>query len=156
MNKYYFCKKNIAFVDCHKDATKFERRNLKRLLLSTRAYEEQKFCNGINFKLSYPRKIQQHCEKAYVGAKEACESNYVATYLKNKSDESLCRCVLKSCGSFRAIRLPLTRTVSKFFLSNDLNQSQPTQRVDRFRTNQNARSKTCGRRRKRGKNTGEC
>jgi len=90
MNKYYFCKKNIAFVDCHKDATKFERRNLKRLLLSTRAYEEQKFCNGINFKLSYPRKIQQHCEKAYVGAKEACESNYVATYLKNKSDESLC------------------------------------------------------------------
>lgn len=115
MKKYYFCTKNIAFVDCHKDATKFERRNLQRLFLSTRAYEEQKFCNGINFKLSYPRKIQQHCEKAYVGVKEACESNYVATYLKNKSDESLCRCVLKSCGSFPVIHLPLTRTVSKFF-----------------------------------------
>ena len=125
MNKYYFCTKNIAFADCHKNATKFEMRNLKRIFLSTRAYDEQKFCNGINFHLTYPRNLQQyHCEKDYVEVKKACESSYVATYLKNKSDESLCRCVLKSVGSFRILLLPLTCTVSKFFffLSNYLNQ----------------------------------
>ena len=117
MNKYYFCTKNIAFVDCHKNATKFEKRNLKRLFLSSRAYDEQKFCNGINFQLSYPRKLQQHhCEKDYVEVKEACESSYVETYLKNKSDESLCRCVLKSFGSFRILHLPLMRTFSKYFV----------------------------------------
>ncbi|XP_074609855.1 uncharacterized protein LOC141864024 isoform X2 [Acropora palmata] len=91
MNKYYFCTKNIAFADCYKNATSLERRNLKRLFLSSRAYDEEKLCDGINFHLSYPRNLQEHdCEKDYVEVKEACESSYVATYLKNKSDESLC------------------------------------------------------------------
>ena len=122
---YYFCKKNIAFADCHKNATSLERETLQRLFLKSRAYEEQKFCDGINFQLSYPKTIQleRDCEKDYAEVKRACESSYVATYLKDKSDESLCRCVLKSFGSFRILRLPLTCTVSKFFfLSNYLNQ----------------------------------
>ena len=117
MNKYYFCIKNIALEDCHKNATSFERRNLKRLFLSSRAYDEQKFCDGINFQLSYPRNLQEHdCETDYVEVKEACESSYVETYLKNKSDESLCRCVLESFGSFRILRLPLMRTFSTYFV----------------------------------------
>ena len=134
MSKYYFCIKNIAFADCHKNATNLERRNLERLFLISRAYDEQKFCDGINFQLSYPRKLKQHdCEKNYVEVKEACESSYVETYLKKKSDESLCRCVFKSFGSFCILRLPRTSTVSKFFLSNYLNQSQLTQTVDRLK-----------------------
>ena len=115
MNKYYFCIKNIAFEDCHKNATKLERRNLERLFLISRASDEQKFCDGIDFQLSYPRNLRQNdCEKNYVEVKQACESSYVETYLKNKSDESLCRCVFKSFCSFRIPRLPLTSTVSKF------------------------------------------
>lgn len=92
MNKYYFCIKNIAFEDCHKNATNVERRNLERAFLISRASDEQKFCDGIDFKLSYPRNLRQNdCEKNYVEVKQACESSYVETYLKNKSDKSLCR-----------------------------------------------------------------
>ena len=113
MNKYYFCIKNIAFEDCHKNATNVERRNLERLFLMGRASGEQKFCNGIDFQLSSTRNLQEHdCEKNYVEVKQACESNYVETYLKNKSDESLCRCVFKSFCNFRIPRLPLTSSVS--------------------------------------------
>ncbi|KAK2550600.1 hypothetical protein P5673_028650, partial [Acropora cervicornis] len=91
MNKYYFCIKNIAFEDCHKNATNVERRNLERAFLISRASDEQKFCDGIDFKLSYPRNLRQNdCEKNYVEVKQACESSYVETYLKNKSDKSLC------------------------------------------------------------------
>lgn len=102
MNKYYFCIKNIAFEDCHKNATNVERRNLERAFLISRASDEQKFCDGIDFKLSYPRNLRQNdCEKNYVEVKQACESSYVETYLKNKSDKSLCRCVFKSFCNFR-------------------------------------------------------
>ena len=138
MNKYYFCIKNIAFDDCHKNATKLERRNLERLFLISRASDEQKFCDGIDFQLSYPRNLQQNdCEKNYVEVKQACESSYVETYLKNKSDESLCRCVLKSLCNFRfppsthelgfqvlAVKLPqpiATDTVSR---QTQMNQSK--------------------------------
>lgn len=56
------------------------------------ASDEQKFCDGIDFQLSSPRNLQKNdCEKNYVKVKQACESSYVETYLKNKSDESLCR-----------------------------------------------------------------
>ena len=156
MNKYYFCTKNIAFADCYKNATSLERRNLKRLFLSSRAYDEQKFCDGINFQLSYPRNLQEHdCEKNYVEAKEACESSYVATYLKNKSDESLCRCVLKTFGSFRILRLPLIRAFSTYFVE----MTQPIiPDTDNRQTqiNQSKRKvKNVRRCLTRGKNTGE-
>ena len=78
MNKYYFCTKNIAFEDCHKNTTNVERRNLERLFLISRASDEQKFCDGIDFQLSCPRNLRQNdCEKNYVEVKQACESSYV-------------------------------------------------------------------------------
>ncbi|XP_068714113.1 uncharacterized protein [Montipora foliosa] len=90
-NKFYFCSKNIA-IDCFKNVSSYDMRNIKRRFISSRSRDEQMFCDGINFKLSYPRQLRDNqCEKNYVQAKETCESSYIATYKENKADKSLCR-----------------------------------------------------------------
>ncbi|XP_068713377.1 uncharacterized protein [Montipora foliosa] len=106
-NKYYLCSKNIAF-ECFKNVSSYDMRNIKRWFTSSRSHDEQMFCDGINLKLSYPRRLRyNHCEKNYVQAKETCESSYIATYKENKADKSLCRkyAEAKSCTKNATLRM---------------------------------------------------
>jgi len=89
-NKLHSCAKRIA-LHCHKNESNYAKKKLERSFARSRAYQERKFCDGINFQLSFPPLMRHQCAEEFFAAKRKCEGNYVNTYIENKADETLCR-----------------------------------------------------------------
>ena len=93
MNKLHNCAKDIA-LHCHKNDSDMKK-NIERSFAQKNyiTYQEKKYCDGINFRISYPPGVLKgnQCERNYIAAKVKCEGSYIATYKENKADKSLCR-----------------------------------------------------------------
>ena len=98
-NKLHNCAKDVA-LHCHKNESRSIKKNIQRSFAQHRAYKEQKYCDGVNFRLSFPLLKHNQCERSYVAVKEKCESSYVATYKGNKVDETLCGYVSTAANQY--------------------------------------------------------
>ena len=88
--KLHNCAKEIA-LHCHKNESKNVKQNIERSFARDRAFQKSKFCDGINFHLSYPAALEHDkCKEIFLTAKQKCEKDYVMSYQANKADKSLC------------------------------------------------------------------
>lgn len=90
LNKLDNCAKTIA-LHCFQNESRSVKKNIERSFTRNRPYQERKYCDGVNFQLSYPRMKHNQCEGNYIAVKGKCEASYVATYKDNKVSKTLCR-----------------------------------------------------------------
>jgi len=70
----------------------YVKQNIEGSFARNREFQVRKYCDGINFQLSYPPSLKQNsCKGTFLLKKYKCEEDYVMSYKSNKADKSLCR-----------------------------------------------------------------
>jgi len=88
--KLHNCAKGFV-LHCHKNESKYVKQNIERSFARNRAFQQRKYCHGMNFQLSYPSLKRNKCKDTYLLEKQKCEEDYVMSYRANKAGKSLCR-----------------------------------------------------------------
>jgi len=88
--KLHNCAKEMA-LHCSKNESSYVKQSIERSFARKRAFQQLKFCDGINFQLSYPSLKDNNCKETFLLEKHKCEKDYVKSYKTNKADKTLCR-----------------------------------------------------------------
>ncbi|KAL9960730.1 hypothetical protein ACROYT_G034221, partial [Oculina patagonica] len=110
--KLHNCAKEIV-LHCHRNESDYVKQNIERSFARNRPFQERKFCDGVNFHLSYPSLKRNQCQQNFVSEKHKCEESYAKTYKENKADESLCQKYAKAKECAKNVTLTLCKNTQQ-------------------------------------------
>ena len=95
MEKLHNCAKKVA-LHCHRNDTSYNKKRIETGFKRSRYFQQRRYCEGTQVQFPYPAVKHDQCVGSYLEQKNKCAQRFVATYVKNKADKSLCRWVGQS------------------------------------------------------------
>ena len=89
MEKLHNCAKKVA-LHCHRNDTSYNKKRIEAGFKRSRSFQQRRYCEGNQVQFPYPAVKQDQCGESYLEQRKKCAESFVATYVANKADKSLC------------------------------------------------------------------
>nr|XP_058957702.1 uncharacterized protein LOC131784887 isoform X2 [Pocillopora verrucosa] len=89
MEKLHNCAKKVA-LHCHRNDTSYNKKRIEAGFKRSRSFQQRRYCEGTQVQFPYPAVKHDQCGESYLEQRKKCAESFVATYVANKADKSLC------------------------------------------------------------------
>lgn len=119
MEKLHNCAKKVA-LHCHRNDTSYNKKRIETGFKRSRSFQQRRYCEGTQVQFPYPAVKHDQCGESYLEQRKKCAESFVATYVANKADKSLCGWVRQSPRDFSALLFEKFHHCFDFFVQSCL------------------------------------